>query len=135
MGYFISGFISASLLALIVAWCCTDNAKETRTSTNMSPISPNEMAETILSNLSKVKMVQVRLGHNLPYPLAKEIVLFQEAHHIVLIPVEVEDIEDMADIEMQSKKPKKTLQEVKAKFANLGQLDLADDDTNGEEVA
>lgn len=131
MGYFISGFISASLLALIVAWCCTDNAKETHLTSDVPPVDSDAFAKTILDNLAKVQMVQFRLDCGVSYALAKQIVALEEAHHIVLIAVPTEDVEDMADLELQEKK----LEEVKVKFASLGQLDLADDNTNGEEVA
>jgi hypothetical protein len=91
----------------------------------------DEFAKTILDNLAKVQMVQFRLDCGVSYALAKQIVALEEAHHIVLIAVPIEAVEDLADLELQEQK----LEEVKVKFASLGRLDLADNDTNGEEVA
>ncbi len=95
---FILGFAACLVFVLILAWCCDSEKKEPID----PPVNSNDLAATILRNLAAVQMLQLHLNiASIDYRLAKDMIALQDEHHMVLIAVPVQEIEDAADEQMQ----------------------------------
>jgi hypothetical protein len=124
---FISGFICCGIVSVVAAlYYCTDKP------TNESPpiIDKDELAQTILRNLAAVQMLQFHLNvPSLDYRLAKDMLALQEKHHMVLIAVPVEEVEDAMDEQMQEQ----AWERLKVAL-NVGELTEWPDETNEDYV-